>query len=86
MEVIIESILCRWNDNVTEAFIKLLDVCLLSTNEISLRNAITELKETDPGINENFAFGYGARHLWVHQRPNGNPKQQLPYRLIIVRF
>ena len=30
MEVKIESILCRWNDDVTEAFFKLLNVCLLS--------------------------------------------------------
>lgn len=86
MEVIIESILCRWNDEVTESFLKLLNVCLLSRDETSLRNAVTELKETDPGIDKNFAFGYGAAHLWVHQRPNENPKQQLPYRLIIVRF
>lgn len=86
MEVIIESILCRWNDAVTEAFLKLLDVCLLSKDETSLRNAITELKDTDPRMNKNFAFGYGAAHLWVHQRPNDNPKQQLPFRLMIVRF
>ena len=86
MEVIIESILCRWNDDVTEAFLKLLNVCLLSTDETILRNAITELKETDPKINENFAFGYGAAHLWVHQRPNDSPKQQLPFRILIVRF
>ena len=86
MEVTIESILCRWNDAVTETFLKLLDVCLLSKDETSLRNAITELKETDPRMNKNFAFGYGAAHLWVHQRPNDNPKQQLPFRLMIVRF
>lgn len=86
MEVIIESMLCRWNDDVTEVFLKLLDVCLLSRDETSLRNAITELKETDPRMNNNFAFGYGAAHLWVHQRPNDNPKQQLSFRLMIVRF
>lgn len=86
MEVIIESMLCRWNDDVTEVFLKLLDVCLLSRDETSLCNAITELKETDPRMNKNFAFGYGAAHLWVHQRPNDNPKQQLPFRLMIVRF
>lgn len=86
MEVIIESIICRWNEDVTEAFLKLLNVCLLSYGETNLRKAITELRETDPNIDKNFAFGYGAAHLWVHQRPNDSPKQQLPNRLIIVRF
>lgn len=86
MEVIIESILCRWNEDVTEAFFKLLNVCLLSCGETNLRKAITELRERDPSIDKNFAFGYGAAHLWVHQRPNDSPKQQLPNRLIIVRF
>lgn len=86
MEVKIESILCRWNDDVTVTFFKLLNVCLLSLGETNLRSAITELRETDPSIDKNFAFGYGAAHLWVHQRLNDNPKQQLPYRLIIVHF
>ena len=54
--------------------------------ETNLRRAITELRETDPCIDKNFALGYGSAHLWVHQRPNGNSKQQLPNRLIIVHF
>lgn len=85
MEVKFESLVCNWDEAIPNLLIDLVNTVMLTTNEEELRAAIALLSaRTD--LDLFFAYGYGARHLWVKQRLITDPDKVMENRLLIVQF
>lgn len=85
MNVTIETFFCPYCDEVTEAYFRLVNTILFAADEKELRQGIEKLKSQIP-LDDYFVYGFGAHHLWVHQRKASDPTQQFKHRLMIAEF
>lgn len=85
MEIRIESILCNWDEKIPELFINLINVLALIRDKDELRSAIEIFAQTQE-IDKFFAYGFGSRHFWLHQRFISEPSKVLDNRLLSVHF
>lgn len=85
MEVRIETMLFVWDEKLPSMLMELIGIITLARNEEELRESV----RTFAGKNELdkfFAYGYGSRHFWMHQRYTSDPGRVLPSRLLSVHF
>lgn len=85
MNVTIENFFCLYCDEVTEAYFRLIDTILLADDENSLRQGIERLKAQIP-LDDYFVYGFGAHHLWVHQRKASDRTKYFEYRFLKAEF
>ena len=85
MNVMIETFLCPYCDEVTEAYFRLVNTILFAADEKELRQGIENLKTKVP-LDDYFVYGFGAHHFWVHQRKVSDPTQQFRNRLLKAEF
>lgn len=85
MEIIIESILCRWDENLPELFVNLVNVLALTRDENELRTSIEKFAKNNE-IDKFFAYGFGSHHFWLHQRCISEPNKVLESRLLSIHF
>lgn len=85
MNVTIETFFCPYCDEVTEAYFRLVNTILFAADEKELRQGIEKLKSQIP-LDDYFVYGFGAHHLWVHQRKVSDPTQQFRNRLLKAEF
>ena len=85
MYVTIESLFCSYCDEVAEIFLRLIDTILLASDENELRQGIENLK-TKVLFDDYFVYGFGAHHLWVHQRKPSDQTQYFRCRLMKAEF
>lgn len=75
MNVTIETFFCPYCDEVTEIYFRLVNTILFADGEESLRQGLERLKTQVP-LDDYFVYGFGAHHLWVHQRKPSDQTQQ----------
>lgn len=85
MNVTIESFFCPYSAEITEAYLRLTNTILFADDENGLRRGIEKLKTQIP-LDDYFVYGFGAHHLWVHQRKVSDPTQQFRHRLLKAEF
>ena len=85
MHVTIENFFCPYCDEVTEIYFRIINTILFSGNESELRTGIENLKQKVP-LEEYFAYGYGAHHVWVCQRRPSDQNRIFGHRIMIARF
>ena len=85
MNVTIESFFCPYCDEVTEAYFRLVNTILFADGEDSLRQGLERLKTQVP-LDDYFVYGFGAHHLWVHQRKPSGQTQYFRCRLMKAEF
>lgn len=85
MNVTIESFFCPFCDEVTEAYLRLINTILFAGNESELRQGIEKLKSQIP-LDDYFDYGFGSHHFWVQQRKVSDPTQCFIHRLLIAEF
>lgn len=85
MNVTIETFFCPYCDEVTEAYFRLVNTILFAADENELRQGIEKLKSQIP-LDDYFVYGFGAHHMWVHQRKVSDPTQQFRSRLLKAEF
>lgn len=85
MNVTIDTFLCSYCDEVTEAYLRLTNTILLAGNKTELRQGVEKLKSQIP-LDGYFVYGFGAHHFWVHQRKASDPTQCFKHRLMIAEF
>ena len=85
MNVINESLIFDFDDNIRAVVLDLINRILLTRNETELRETVAVCAErTD--LNKFFLYGYGKHHFWVKQRLVSNPAKTFDQRMIIVNF
>ena len=84
MNVTIETFFCPYCDEATEIYLRLVNTILFADDENSLRKGIENLKTQVP-LDDYFVYGFGAHHLWVHQRPS-DQSQYFRCRLMKAEF
>lgn len=85
MNVTIESSFCPYCDEVTEIYFRLTNTILFASNETELRQGIDKLKSQVP-LDDYFVYGFGAHHLWVHQRKASDRTKYFECRLMKAEF
>lgn len=85
MNVTIESFFCPYSAEVTEAYLRLINTILFADDENGLRHGIETLKTQIP-FDNYFVYGFGAHHLWVHQRKASDRTKYFEYRLMKAEF
>lgn len=85
MNVTIESFFCPYCDEVTETYFRLVNTILFADGEDSLRQGLERLKTQVP-LDDYFVYGFGAHHLWVHQRKPSDQTQYFRCRLMKAEF
>ena len=85
MNVTIETFFCPYCDEVTEAYFRLVYTNLFADDEKELRQGIEKLK-SQISLDDYYVYGFGAHHLWVHQRKASDPTQQFRNRLLKAEF
>lgn len=85
MNVTIESFFCPYCDEVTEAYFRLVNTILFADGENSLRQGLERLKTQVP-LDDCFVYGFGAHHLWAHQRKPSDQTQYFRCRLMKAEF
>ena len=85
MNVTIETFFCPYCDEATEIYLRLVNTILFADDENSLRKGIENLKTQVP-LDDYFVYGFGARHLWVHQRKPSDQSQYFRCRLMKAEF
>lgn len=85
MNVTIESFFCSYSAEVTEAYLRLINTILFAVDEDGLRRGIENLKTQIP-LDDYFVYGFGAHHLWVHQRKTCDRTKYFEYRLMKAEF
>lgn len=85
MNVTIESFFCSYSAEVTEAYLRLINTILFAVDEDGLRQGIENLKTQIP-LDDYFVYGFGAHHLWVHQRKVSDRTKYFEYRLMKAEF
>ena len=61
MKVTIENVFCRYSDEATDIYFRIINTILFSIDEAELRTSMERLK-TETHLDDYFVFGYGA-HL-----------------------
>lgn len=85
MNVTIESFFCSYSAEVTETYFRLINTILFAVDEDGLRRGIEHLKTQIP-LDDYFVYGFGAHHLWVHQRKASDRTMYFEYRLMKAEF
>lgn len=85
MNVTIESFFCPYSAEVMEAYLRLINTILFADDENELRHGIETLKTQIP-LDNYFVYGFGAHHLWVHQRKASDRTKYFEYRLMKAEF
>ena len=85
MNVTIETFFCPYCDEATEIYLRLVNTILFANDENSLRKGIETLKTQVP-LDDYFVYGFGAHHLWVHQRKISDQSQYFRCRLMKAEF
>ena len=77
MNVTIETFFCPYCDEATEIYLRLVNTIL--------RKGIENLKTQVP-LDDYFVYGFGAHHLWVHQRKISDRTKYFECRLMKAEF
>ena len=85
MNVTIETFFCPYCDEVTEAYFRLVNTILFAADEKEPRQGIEKLKSQIP-LDDYFVYGFGAHHLWVHQRKASDRTKYFKCRLMKAEF
>lgn len=85
MDVIIENTFCRYSDEATEIYFRIMNTILFSGSEDELRASMERLQMETP-LDDYFTFGYGAHHLWIKQRRPSDKTKIFKCRMMIARF
>ena len=85
MKVTIETFFCPYCDEATEIYLRLVNTILFADDENSLRKGIEKLKTQVP-LDDHFVYGFGAHHLWVHQRKASDRTKYFECRLMKAEF
>ena len=85
MKVTIEIFFCPYCDEATEIYLRLVNTILFADDENSLRKGIEKLKTQVP-LDDHFVYGFGAHHLWVHQRKASDRTKYFECRLMKAEF
>lgn len=85
MNVTIETFFCPYCDEATEIYLRLVNTILFADDENSLRKGIENLKTQVP-LDDYFVYGFGAHHLWVHQRKICDRTKYFECRLMKAEF
>lgn len=85
MNVTIETFFSPYCDEATEIYLRLVNTILFADDENSLRKGIEKLKTQVP-LDDYFVYGFGAHHLWVHQRKISDPTKYFKCRLMKAEF
>lgn len=85
MNVTIETFFCPYCDEATEIYLRLVNTILFADDENSLRKGIENLKTQVP-LDDYFVYGFGAHHLWVHQRKISDRIKYFECRLMKAEF
>lgn len=85
MNVTIESFFCPYSAEVMEAYFRLTNTILFAVDEDGLRQGIENLKTQIP-LDDYFVYGFGAHHLWVHQRKVSDRTKYFECRLMKAEF
>ena len=85
MNVTIETFFCPYCDEATEIYLRLVNTILCADDENSLRKSIENLKTQVP-LDDYFVYGFGAHHLWVHQRKASDRTKHFECRLMKAEF
>ncbi|MBC5614623.1 hypothetical protein [Bacteroides hominis] len=85
MNVTIEHSFCSYCEEVTNLYFRIINTILFSSDETELRTSMEHLKN-ETQLDEYFTYGYGAHHLWVHQRRPSDRTKLFEYRVIMAEF
>lgn len=85
MKVTIEHAFCRYSDEATDIYFRIINTILFSIDEAELRASMERLK-TETHLDDYFVFGYGAHHLWVCQRRPSDQAKIFENRVIMAEF
>ena len=85
MKVTIETFFCPYCDEATEIYLRLVNTILFADDENSLRRGIEKLKTQVP-LDNYFVYGFGAHHLWGHQRKASDRTKHFECRLMKAEF
>lgn len=89
MVVEIETLVMPLDSRVQMMLIRLINHLIVAKTEDQLREKLDSLCTGDNyDIRNLFAFGFGAHHLWIHQKITDEKGESIicEARLIIVRF
>lgn len=85
MNVMIEHVFCRYSDEATEIYFRIMNTILFSANEAELRESMGRL-QNNIRLDEYFIFGYGAHHIWVCQRRPSDNNKIFEHRVMTAIF
>lgn len=85
MKATIEHIFCRYCDEATDIYFRIINTILFSSDESELRTSMEHLKNNTL-LDEYFTYGYGAHHLWVCQRRPSDKTKIFDHRVIMAEF
>lgn len=85
MNVTIEHSFCSYCEEVTNLYFRIINTILFSSDETELRTSMERLKN-ETQLDEYFTYGYGAHHLWVHQRRPSDKTKLFEHRVIMAEF
>jgi hypothetical protein len=88
MEIILENLIAILHNETARAFTQIVNVALWSKTEDELRSGLKEIStdEENAKAHHSFEWGFGAHHLWVHQRAGYQCRELLNRQVLIVRF
>lgn len=85
MNVMIEHVFCRYSDEATEIYFRIMNTILFSANETELRESMGR-RQNNTRLDEYFIFGYGAHHIWVCQRRPSDNNKIFEHRVMTAIF
>ena len=85
MEVRIESMICMWNDAITNMFLEFVNLLTFTTSEEELRRSIKEFADKHE-LDKFFLYGFGSHHFYLHQCYTDNPEMVMKNRIMSVHF
>lgn len=85
MKVTVEHCFCRYSDEATDIYFRIINAILLSTDESDLRAGMERLRD-GTRLDDYLVFGYGAHHIWVCQRKASDRTQIFEHRVLMADF
>ena len=85
MNVIIESLIFDFDNNVRKTVLELINRILLTKDEKELRETISAYALRSD-LDRYFVYGFGKHHFWAKQRKVSDPEQTFEQRMIFVKF
>ncbi|GAE86134.1 hypothetical protein [Bacteroides reticulotermitis] len=88
MEITLEAPVTIFYNGTAWAFTQIVNVALWSKTEEELRGGLKEISTGAENAEAHhfFEWGFGAHHLWVHQRAGYKCRELLDNRVLIVKF